>query len=173
MFVKSINAADYEQLVSDILLFREKSSAEKYNEFKQNERVVGLACHEWRYAAGMLQSAGILKIHEGQEVGDLTYGSVDKKTGRPTAVRKYNENHVTLRPELFPLVDSLLDSYPYYDKPYPEDEVSKKFNSSIVVEMYSFYPPELLKELGMDTEDDKAIAAMLQIALLYNPFVRA
>lgn len=172
MFVKSIKAADYEQLVSDILLFREKSSAEKYNEFKQNERVVGLACHEWRYAAGMLQSAGILKIHEGQEVGDLTYGSVDKKTGRPTAVRKYNENHVTLRPELFPLVDSLLDSYPYYDKPYPEDEVSKKFNSSIVVEMYSFYPPELLKELGMDTEDDKAIAAMLQIASDVNYYSR-
>lgn len=172
MFVKTITPTDYEQLVSDILAFRRKPSAEKYSIFKQNERVIGLACHEWRYATGMLQSAGILKIHEGREVGDLTYGSVDKKTGRPTAVRKYNENHVVLRSELIPLVDSLLASYPYHDKPYPEDEVGQKFNSSIVVEMYSFYPPELLKELGMDTEDDKAIAAMLQIASDVNYYSR-
>lgn len=164
MFVKTITPNDYEQLVSDILDFRNKTSAEKYAEFKQNERVVGLACHEWRYATGMLQSAGILNIHEGKKVGDLTYGTVDKKTGRPTAVRKYNENYVTLRPELYTLVDKLLASYPYYAKPYPEDEISKKLNSSIVVEMYSFYPPELLEEIGMDTEEDKAIAAMLQIA---------
>lgn len=172
MFVKSISEESYEQLVSDILMSRKKTSAEKYVIFKQNERVIGLACHEWRYATGMLQSAGILKVHQGREVGDLTYGSVDKKTGRPTAVRKYNENYITLCPELVPLVDSLLDSYPYYEKPYPEDEVSKKFNSSIVVEMYSFYPPELLDELGMNTEDDKAISAMLQIASNVNYYSR-
>lgn len=159
MFVKSICESEYELLVSDILLSRKRTAAEKYNEFKKNERVVGLACHEWRYAAGMLQSAGILTIHEGREVGDLKYGTVDKKTGRPTAVRKYNENHVVLRPELVSLVDRLLESYPYYEKPYPDDEVSHKFNSSLVVEMYSFYPPELLDELGMNTEEDKAIAA--------------
>lgn len=172
MFVKSITPDDYEQLVSDILAFRNKTSVEKYAEFKQNERVVGLACHEWRYATGMLQSAGIINIHEGKEVGDLTYGTVDKKTGRPTAVRKYNENHVTLQPRLYTLVDKLLASYPYYAKPYPEDEISKKFNSSIVVEMYSFYPPELLEEIGMDTEDDKAIATMLQIASDVNYYSR-
>ena len=172
MFVKTINADDYEQLVSDILAFRKKTSNEKYLQFKQNERIIGLACHEWRYAAGMLYSAGILKIHEGREVGNLTYGSIDKKTGRPTAVRKYNENYISLCPELYSLVDSLLESYPYYDKPYPEDEISKKLNSSIIVEMYSFYPPELLEELGMNTEDDKAIATMLQIASDVNYYSR-
>lgn len=172
MFVKTITPDDYEQLVSDILAFRNRISAEKYAEFKQNERVVGLACHEWRYATGMLQSAGILNIHEGKEVGDLTYGTVDKKTGRPTAVRKYNENYVTLQPELYMLVDKLLAGYPYYAKPYPEDEISKKFNSSLVVEMYSFYPPELLEEIGMNTEDDIAIATMLQIASDVNYYSR-
>ena len=120
----------------------------------------------------MLQSAGILNIHEGKDVGNLTYGTVDKKTGRPTAVRKYNENHVTLQAGLDTLVDKLLASYPYYAKPYPEDEISKKFNSSIVVEMYSFYPPELLEEIGMDTEDDRAIATMLQIASDVNYYSR-
>lgn len=172
MFVRKIDVSDYEQLVSDILSCRRKSSFEKYSEFKKNERIIGLACHEWRYAAGMLQSAGILEIHEGKEVGNLNYGSINKKTGRYSAVRKYNENYITLRPELFSLVDSLLDSYPYCDKPYPEDEISGEFNSSIVIRMYSFYPPELLKELGMDTEEDEAIATMLQIANDVNYYSR-
>lgn len=44
------------------------------------------------------------------------------------------------------------------------DEITKKFNSAIVVGMYSFYPPELLEELGMNSEPDKAIATMLNIA---------
>lgn len=43
-------------------------------------------------------------------------------------------------------------------------ELLYDFDSSLVVEMYSFYPPELLSEIGMDTEEDKAIAAMLSVA---------
>lgn len=172
MFVKTINPTDYEQLVSNILECRNRPSYEKYMEFKRNERVIGLACHEWRYAAGMLESAGIVKVHEGRDVGNLTYGSISRTTGRPNAVRKYKENYISLRPELFSLVDSLLENYPYFDKPYPEDEICTRFNSSIVVEMYSFYPPELLKDLGMDTERDKAIAAMLEIANNVNYYSR-
>lgn len=164
MFVKSIDAAGYEQLVADILACRRKAATAKLAEFKRNERLIGLACHEWRYAAGMLQSAGILDIHEGEEVGKLTYGSVNPQTGRHSAIRSYRKNYVTLRPELVPLADSLLATYPFDVKPYPVDEIARTLNSAIVVEMYSFYPPELLKELGMDTEEDKAIAAMLQIA---------
>lgn len=164
MFVKSINAAGYEQLVADLLACRRTDAAEKLAEFKRNERVIGLACHEWRYAAGMLQSAGILDIREGKEIGKLTYGSVNPRTGRHSAVRSYRKNYVTLRAELEPLADSLLASYPYDAKPYPEEELSQMSNSSIVVERYSFYPPELLEELGMNTEEDQAIAAMLRIA---------
>lgn len=167
MFMKTINQNTYESLVTDILEFRKRNSYEKYLEFKKNERVIGLALHEWRYATGMFESAGIVKIcndHDDRVIGQLTYGNVSKATGRPNAVRNYKEDYIVLRPSLEAYVDTLLEHYPYYIKPYPEDELSRSFNSDIVVEMYSFYPPELLKEIGMDTEEDKAIATMLNIA---------
>lgn len=164
MFLKTISETQYEELVIDILNLRSRNAKEKYNEIKLHERVCGLACHEWRYSKGMLESAGILNIHEGEVVGDLTYGKVSQKTGRPNAVRRYVTDYVTIVPELIPLIDSLLDKYPYFAKPFPEDELTTRFNNDIVVELYSFYPPELLSELGMDTDEDKAIADMLNIA---------
>lgn len=167
MFIKSITSDEYEELVSDILKFRNNNSLEKYKEFKKNERVVGLACHEWRYATGMFESAGIVTVcndNNNRIIGQLTYGNKSSSTGRPTAIRNYREDYMVLRSEVIPLIDALLENYPFNAKPYPDDELSSSFDSDLVVEMYSFYPPELLEELGMDTEEDKAIATMLNIA---------
>lgn len=167
MFMKTVSEEDYEQLVHDILAFRDISPYQKLRLFKQNERVVGLACHEWRYATGMLESAGIVNIlndHEGRTIGELTYGNINPHTGRPNAVRHYTEDYIVLKDQIVGFVDLLLANYPYYAKPYPEDELTRRFNSSIVVDMYSFYPPELLREIGEDAEKDEAIALMLSIA---------
>ena len=167
MFLKTITDAKYEELVSDILAFRKRDPYEKLREFKNNERVVGLALHEWRYATGMFESAGIVKVHNDHDnrvVGQLTYGNISVATGRPNAIRSYREDYIVLSPTLIPYVDELLSNYPYDAKPYPEDELSRSFNSDIVVELYSFYPPELLIELGLDSEEDKAIATMLNVA---------
>ena len=167
MFMKTITPETYEQLVQDILEFRKRNPYEKFREFKENERVIGLACHEWRYATGMFESAGIVNVyndHDERVIGQLTYGNVSKTTGRPNAVRNYKEDYIVLRPSLTNYVDALLEAYPFWAKPYPDDELSRSFNSDVVVEMYSFYPPELLKELGMNTEEDKAIATMLNVA---------
>lgn len=172
MFVKSISPDEYEQLVEDILALREKLSSDKYAEFKRNEHILGLACHEWRYAVGMLQSAGVLDVREGVYVGNLTYGNINPKTGRPNAIRKYYTNYVSLNDEVVELLDSLLSSYPYYEKPYPEDDLETKFSSSKVIEMYSFYPNELLVALGIDNNTDKAIASMLKIASDINYYSR-
>lgn len=167
MFLKVVDQNTYEELVADILRFRRLNAYAKFTQFKNDERVVGLACHEWRYATGMLESARIVHVcndNDNRVIGQLTYGNVSEVTGRPNAVHSYTEDYITLRPELIPLTDALLASYPYYAKPYPEDELGTRFNSSIVVEMYSFYPPELLREIGMDTDEDRAIADMLNIA---------
>lgn len=172
MFMKTISEDQYEELVKDILNLRNRNLLEKYNEIKLYERVCGLACHEWRYSKGMLESAGILNVHEGEAVGDLTYGSVNKITGRPNAVRKYVTDYVTIVPKLVSFVDVLLDKYPYYEKPFPEEELTTRFNNDIVIELYSFYPQELLSELGMETEEDKAITDMLTIANNVNYYSR-
>lgn len=172
MFLKTISRETYESLVEDILLLRSRDPREKYTEFKKEERVCGLACHEWRYSKGMLESAGILQVYKGEVIGVLTYGAINQETGKPNAVRKYATNYVTLVPEVIQLVDVLLDNYPYYQKPYPEDELTTKFNNDMVVDLYSFYPPELLEELGMKTEEDKAISDMLNVANNVNYYSR-
>lgn len=175
MFLKTIDSMSYEELITDILDLRKRNPYEKYEWFKKDERVLGLACHEWRYFTGMLESARIVKINnenDNRTIGQLTYGSISKVTGRPNAVRNYTEDFISLAPSLFNLVDTLLASYSLYDKPYSEDDISTKFNSSIVVDMYSFYPPELLEELGMNTKEDKAIASMLNVASDINYYSR-
>ncbi len=90
--------------------------------------------------------------------------SISEKTRRPNAVRNYVEDYVTINPLLIPLVDSLLNAYAFDEKPYPEDELFTRFNNDLVIEKYSFYPQELLMELGMDTKEDEAIADMLNVA---------
>ncbi len=163
MFMKTIEHESYEELVSEILRLRAMPSEQKYDQlYKADEAVCGLACHEWRYGAGMLKSAGIIDIHEGDEVGKLTYGNVSPKTGRPTAIRSYRENHVTLRAELVPLIDRLLAAYPFDLKPYPDDD--DRLPTDVVVELYSFYPRELLEELGIESADENAISNMLTVA---------
>lgn len=175
MFMKTIDEEAYEELVNDIISFRELSSFEKLALFKKNERVVGLACHEWRYATGMLASANIVSVcndHNNRVIGQLTYGNISKVTGRPNAVRQYREDYIVINPMLADFTDKLLENYSPFVKPYPNDEITRKFNSAMVVEMYSFYPPELLEELGMNTEEDKAIATMLNIASDVNYYSR-
>ena len=167
MFLKTIDENQYEELVQDILSFRNVSPYEKLKLFKEHERVIGLACHEWRYATGMLESAGIVNVYNDNEnrvIGELTYGNISPVTGKPNAVRRYTEDYIVLRDELVQYVDLLLNNYCYYEKPYPEDELTTKFNSAIVVDMYSFYPPELLHEIGEDAEEDRAISTMLSVA---------
>ena len=164
MFLKTVNQDDYEELVKDILELRSQNSCSKLKVFKDNEEVIGLACHEWRYASKILASAKILTINGGSDVGTLEYGNISPKTGKPTARRTYTEDYVTLKPWLFAYVDKLLDKYPYYEKPYPEEDVETSFSSDMVVEMYSFYPPELLEELGIESEEDQAITKMLTMA---------
>jgi type II restriction enzyme len=175
MFLKTVDEETYEELVTDILQLRTRSPFDKLIEFKENERVIGLACHEWRYATGMLESAGLVTVHndnDNRTIGTLTYGNISEATGRPNAVRKYTEDYIVLKPEFEAYVNRLLAAYPVFDKPYPEEELTTKFNNAMVVEMYSFYPKELLEELGMDTETDKAIATMLNIASSINYYSR-
>ncbi len=175
MFLKTVDDDTYEQLIEDILILRDRDPFEKLLEYKQNERVIGLACHEWRYATGMLESAGIVDIcndNGNRNIGELSYGNINSSTGRPNAIRHYTEDYIILKRDLIQYIDIMLNEYQYNVRPFPDDELSTRFNNSIVVEMYSFYPPELLRELGLSSETDRAISIMLSIANDVNYYSR-
>lgn len=167
MFLKTIDESKYEELVADILVLRSEKSSTKLKKFKENEEVIGLALHEWRYASRILESANIVNIsndHNGRIVGTLEYGNINEKTGHPNARRSYTEDYLTMKPWLIEYTDILLANYPYYKKPFPDEDLETAFTSDIVVDMYSFYPPELLRELGIESNEDHVITKMLAMA---------
>ena len=160
MFLKEIDETSYEELVQDILSLRKRNPYEKLTLFKKDEAVVGLACHEWRYAVGMLTSAGIvtsLDDKEAEVIGSLEYGSINPKTGKHNAVRHYRVNYISLNDSLVTLVKKLFQTYPYYEKPYPDDLKEKMKSEDLVSRLYLFYPNELLEEIGIQ---DSAISLM-------------
>ena len=163
MFLKELDVETYENLVSDILEFRKLSPAKKYQLFKKDENVVAQALHEWTYAVGLLQTGGIVDVDEGEEIGILVHGN---GTGR----RRYKTSSIRIRPEIASFVDVMLTSYPAEEKPYSAEATSGKFTMELVIERYSFYPPELLAELEIETDEQKTLSRLLTIAKQVDRF---
>ena len=165
-FVKTLTPDAYNNLVDDILELRSKTPEEKYKEFLNNQGVVGLSCHEWRYLFKLLQSAGLVQIHNDQNnkvIGTLCYGSINKE-GRYNAARSYRMDYITLREDLRSFAQKLLTAYSPYEKPFHPEQQGEFAGSHLqqIVNLYSFYPKELLDELGIEVVDP-AVADMLTV----------
>ena len=159
MFYKDIDKRSYNELVNEILAFREISSDEKYKLFKKRktvEDVLANALHEWNYASGVLQQAGILDWHHADDNhGVLIHGG---GSGR----RRYKSDSVKIKAEIFNFVSLLISNYSYEEK--PQDLTAKlQLNSEYVIQLYNFYPIELIKELGIDNEEQEKIISILKI----------
>ncbi len=159
MFYKDIDKKSYNELVSEILAFRKISSAEKYKLFtkrKNVEDVLANALHEWNYASGVLQQAGILDWHQADDNhGVLIHGG---GSGR----RRYKSDSVKIKAEIFNFVSLLISNYSYEEK--PQDLTAKlQLNSEYVIQLYNFYPTALIQELGIDNEEQEKIISILRI----------
>lgn len=118
MFLKSINASDYEKLVSDILEMRSKTTQEKYELFKKNEGVMALALQEWKYFCGMLQSANIIGWEIPKEaVGNLAQGVDTKRHAKKPTMRAYKMDKIYILPENLSYVKILVEKYPFDVQP--------------------------------------------------------
>lgn len=168
MFLKTINKSTYEELVSDILDFRTKSSTEKFQSFKKDEAVIAQALHEWNYATGLLKSAGIVNIendNQNKNIGILIHGN---GSGR----RSYREDYITVKPEIALFMDKMLENYAFDEIPFLEDERIQSFNNEIIVKMYSYYPMELLEEIGVDEAEQMKLSKLLNIATSVNEYAK-
>lgn len=159
MFYKDIDKETYNELVNEILAFRKISYTEKYKLFtkKQNvEDVLANALHEWNYASGVLQQAGILDWHQADDNhGVLIHGG---GSGR----RRYKSDSVKIKKEIFNFVSLLVSNYSYEEK--PQDLTAKlQLNSEYVIQLYNFYPIELITELGIDNKEQEKIISILKI----------
>jgi hypothetical protein len=159
MFYKDVDKDSYDELVSEILAFRKISSSEKYKLFtnkKDIEDVLANALHEWNYASGVLQQAGLINWYKADDNhGVLIHGG---GSGR----RRYKSDSVTINEDVFDFVSLLVKSYSYDEK--PQDLTAKvELNSEYVIRLYNFYPIELIKELGIDNEEQEKIISILKI----------
>lgn len=167
MYLKEINPDLYEKLVRDILEFRKKSPEEKYVLFKKDEWVVANALHEWNYATGMLQQAGIVIIKNddnNQEHGILVHGN--DGSGR----RRYKLNYIVFNQDMLNFAKKMINNYPYYDDVIMGKE--KYLQSESINQLYTFYPKELITELGLNGDEERKTFSILNITEEIDKYAR-
>lgn len=172
-WLKEIDETSYESLVNTLLAFRSKSPREKYEMFVERlsvQDVLANALHETSYLFGQLESAGIVTIIEGENIGNLRQGGFGRNEvpdfispeelakHKPSGIRKYKTECIRLNDCVFTLINKLLSAYPYWENPH--DLLDTLGSQDYILHLYNFYPQELLEELGIC---QNRIQKMLQI----------
>ena len=173
-WVKDIDKSKYENLVDEILKYRSLSTNEKYRmcvERLSIQDTLANALHETHYLFGQLTSAGIVEMFDGEVVGTLRQGGFGRETvpdfptpeelakHKPTGIRTYRMEGIKLSSVVVPLINNLLSTYPYFEKPH--DLLETLGRQDYILHLYNFYPQELLSDLGITNQN--RIQTMLQI----------
>lgn len=173
LWMKSLDEKEYEELVEEIVEFRSLSHGFKMALFTgrlSEQDALANALHETHYLFGQLSSSGIVQIHRGEKIGTLHHGGFGRKevpdylteeelaNVRFTGHRSYYKSYISLKSEVLGLIISLLKSYPFYEKPHDLSDILDRHD--YVLQLYNFYPNELLSDLGIK---QKRIQTILQI----------
>ena len=161
VFIDSIDDESYEKLVEDILSLRTKSNDEMKVLFKKDEHAFVNTVYEWEYyTQKLLNNIGILDIKEGDFICKLFHPSKANSKSAPTG-RNAKRGYVKLNKDVIDFVELLLNKYKFTDKPLRLDD-PERLEIDVIKEIYSFYPKELLVEIG-ELEDE------IQVKLLELP----
>ena len=181
-WLKGIDEESYERLVTALLSFRRMSPEAKYQLFTEKLSVqdaLANALHETTYLFGQLESAGIVSKSGGDCVGTLRQGGFGRQEipdfitpeelakHKPTGVRAYKTEWISLNGGVRSLVNALLSAYPYSEKPH--DLLDTLGRQDYILHLYNFYPKELLADLGIRQD---RIEAMLQLSRNINKYSR-
>lgn len=175
IWTKETSKRNYESLVKAILKFRALPVSKKLHMCTKSLPVqdgLANALHETHYLFGQLQSSGIATITEGEKVGTLRQGGFGREDvpdflpakelakHKPTGLRAYRTDYIQLTDTVKPLIEQLLRSYPFDEKPHKLSDTLGR--QDYILHLYNFYPQELIDDLGID--DQSRIQAMLQIS---------
>ena len=120
---------------------------------------------------GMLQSANIIGWEIPKEaVGNLAQGVDTKRHAKKPTMRAYKMDKIYILPENLSYVKILVEKYPFDVQPYTKEEQESQFEKDIIFRLYNFYPEELLTELGMPSEKERKMLAMLQKVDVINEY---
>lgn len=145
--VDHLNGSAYDELVSDILHFRNLPTSTKSNLCKEDESHHVNGWHEWRYWRTLLSELGLMKTEPSHdtETFTLNHGKSTKRTvdfQRSTVSEKFQD-----------FVDELNREAPFFENPISLTE-SGRLRSDVTKEVLSFLPKALLRALG---ESDSSV----------------
>lgn len=173
LWLKDIDQFSYEKLVNKILTFRTIPPEVKYAMFTERlseQDALANALHETTYLFGQLESAGIVSLLKGNCIGVLRQGGFGRgevpdyitpkelAKHKPSGLRSYKTESIQLNSNLRELINKLLNTYPYWEKPH--DLLDTLGRQDYILHLYNFYPQELLEVLGIK---QNRIQTMLQI----------
>lgn len=147
VFTETASEKGYENLVNKILDMRTWSDSKIEKKFLEDVHPYVNATYEWDYYMSRLfKDAGIIEIEEGEVICKLPHGK--------STLRKLTRNSVSISPQLQDYCNLLLKKYPFDEAPLHLDD-AERMKLDVIKEIYSFYPVELLKEIGEATDDLK------------------
>ena len=164
--IDSINPKKYEELVNNIISFRNLSRDKITELMKRDEHYYVNCVYEWQYyISSLLEQAGIFERCEGHEICRLFHPSKTNSKSKPTG-RKLNDGFVSLATDIEVFISKLLKQYSCFDQPIRLDD-NERMLMDIVKEIYSFYPNILREEIG---EEDPLQIKLLQLPHLIEEY---
>jgi len=146
VFIKNIDETSFEILIKNILKLRMYNTDDWIKLLDSKKHAHVNSYYEWDYyQLKLFSSAGIIKIKEGEVIHKMNHGR--------NTVRTIRKTYFELTAEVVNFCDILLQKYSPYQKPLNLQD-STRLYSDVIKEVYSFYPSELLSEIGIETKDE-------------------
>lgn len=164
-FVNSMNDTKYEKLVAKILELRKKTNEEIAEMYKTDEHTYVNAVYEWEYyTCKLLSTIGIIKAVKGEKICNLYHPTKAGSHSAPTK-RTARDGYISLSDTVKSFVDVMLKKYSFEQEPLRLDD-TERMTLDVVKEIYSFYPVELMKEIGESDE----LSSLLELPKLIEEY---
>lgn len=153
--MQSINEDSYEALVSTLLESRKEPFSSKFCRLKYKEHEIVKSVYEWQYyVLSLLESINIFNHNKGDAFVELYHPQKPNSKSLATK-RKANNGYFSLNKDVIDFVKNLISKYSPFDDPL-DLSLTNRLSDDIVKEIYSFYPDELLEELGIGKDNIEA-----------------
>ncbi len=164
-FATSVDAAKYEAIVKEILELRSKSLEDIKATYQSDEHTYVNAVYEWEYyTCKLLSTVGILDTQKGEPICKLFHPTKTGSKSTPTG-RTARNGYVSLSLAILPYINVLLSRYSFLQQPLMLDD-PERMKLEVVKEIYSFYPPELMSEVGESDE----LSSLLELSKLIEEY---
>lgn len=164
-FVDSVDQNKYNNLVEKMLNLRNKSDEKIEGLYKLDEHTYVNAVYEWEYyTCKLLSSVGIFDRTKGSPICKLYHPTKSGSHSKPTG-RTARNGYVSLNNSIKNFVVTLLEKYSFLQKPLRLND-SERMTLDVVKEIYSFYPPELMREIG----ESDTLSSLLELPKLIEEY---